>query len=282
MKIRKKVEVIILKGATVCLIKNTMKDGTSFYGFPGGGIEEGDTALETCRKECLEEVGIAVKNIKSLHMTRRFPPVFVKAGRDVQWDGIDVSPYMADFDRVDRSIYGADHDAAKPEWYRVETAIKMVGANVKKPLAIIVKGNPLYLDRNRELADAFYGEVESILVSKGFEVRYDAGEPYTLPDRSADLWVAHSRGEDRLRFAPKDVKTLKLVTKAYDGDDPLHYQLNPEDLHHLQNLNMRSKYDFGGFRVDALNEVKRLLHAGTFTKPDNRVEVRGSAKWSHV
>lgn len=77
--------------------------------------------------------------------------------------------------------------------------------------AVIIKGNPYYVSRAEKAAyDKFYAEVRSILLDSGFsQVVFDAGEPYTTPPK-ADLWVGHSRGGDRLRFAPEGTKTLRL------------------------------------------------------------------------
>lgn len=77
------------------------------------------------------------------------------------------------------------------------------------PRAVIVKGNPHYVEGNPK-ADAFYKELADLVRSNGYEPSFDAGEPNTSPDESAALWVGHSRGQDRLRFAPKGVKTLAV------------------------------------------------------------------------
>jgi DNA-directed RNA polymerase beta subunit len=77
------------------------------------------------------------------------------------------------------------------------------------PRAVIVKGNPYYIEGNPK-ADAFYDELARLVRANGYEPSFDAGEPDTLPDESASLWVGHSRGQDRLRFAPKGVKTLAV------------------------------------------------------------------------
>ena len=78
-----------------------------------------------------------------------------------------------------------------------------------KPRAVIVKGNPHYIDGNPK-ADAFYKELADLVRANGYEPSFDAGEPHTSPDESAALWVGHSRGQDRLRFAPQGVKTLAV------------------------------------------------------------------------
>jgi hypothetical protein len=106
----------------------------------------------------------------------------------------------------------------------------------KKPLAVIIKGNPKYLNKHKKWANAFYNEVKDILISQGYRVQFDPGKPYTVPTTKADIWIGHSRGCDRLRFAPKDISTLELKTKAYDGDAHGHYVLSKADKKHLSKL----------------------------------------------
>lgn len=110
----------------------------------------------------------------------------------------------------------------------------------EKPLAIIIGGNPKYLRKLkiRPLAEKLYAEIEQLLREKGYEVEFDEGKPYTIPKVYSAVWIAHSRGIDRLRFAPARVKTIALQTKDHDqkfetnderGMSPLHYQLSDAD-----------------------------------------------------
>jgi hypothetical protein len=110
----------------------------------------------------------------------------------------------------------------------------------KKPLAIIIKGNPKYLrqPKIKPLAAKFYAEIEQLLREKGYEVEFDAGKPYTAPKMYAAVWIGHSRGIDRLRFARRSTATIALQTKDHDqefesnderGTSPLHYELSDAD-----------------------------------------------------
>ncbi|BDD79634.1 hypothetical protein [Burkholderia phage FLC9] len=107
-------------------------------------------------------------------------------------------------------------------------------------LAIIIQGNPKYLrqPKIRPLAEKFYGEIKSLLEEKGYVVEFDPGKPYTHPKIYAAVWVAHSRGIDRLRFARPSTKRIALQTKDHDqtfadnderGTSPLHYELSDAD-----------------------------------------------------
>jgi len=77
--------------------------------------------------------------------------------------------------------------------------------------AVIIKGNPEYIDDNQR-ADQFYQELRRLLEKEGYQVRVHDGEPHTTPDE-ADVWVGHSRGADRLRFAPDDTVTIAIGTR---------------------------------------------------------------------
>lgn len=121
--------------------------------------------------------------------------------------------------------------------------------------AIIIKGNPKYLRnfRVKRLSQAFYNEIRRILEEKGYVVEFDDGKPYTSPKVFAAVWVAHSRGIDRLRFGPDRITKIVLQTMDHDqefesnderGLSRWHYQLSDKDrellaalpdVRHLQN-----------------------------------------------
>jgi len=90
-----------------------------------------------------------------------------------------------------------------------QTVIARVGDALKTAAtAVIVKGNPKFIANNPH-ADSFYKKLENLLSMSGYEVSTDPGEPLTEP-AAADLWLGHSRGADRLRFAPAGTKTVAV------------------------------------------------------------------------
>lgn len=100
-------------------------------------------------------------------------------------------------------------------------------------LAIIITGNPKYLrqPKIRPLAQEFYDEIQKLLAEKGYVVEFDPGKPYTSPKMYAAVWIGHSRGIDRLRFAKGSTKTIALQTKDRDQESRFewHYQLSDAD-----------------------------------------------------
>jgi 8-oxo-dGTP diphosphatase len=71
-----------MQGASIAFIKNERGDllivkpnylGTDDWSLPGGVIEEGESPIEACQRECLEELGIHVKVGKLLCLEHRIP-----------------------------------------------------------------------------------------------------------------------------------------------------------------------------------------------------------------
>jgi hypothetical protein len=77
--------------------------------------------------------------------------------------------------------------------------------------AIIIKGNPKFIEGN-QIAEKFYNDLKLFLEELGYKTSFDTGEPYTTP-KGADIWIGHSRGCDRLRFASTETATIYLGTK---------------------------------------------------------------------
>lgn len=83
-------------------------------------------------------------------------------------------------------------------------------AEVKQ--VVILKGNPAYVENNNWASD-FYIELEMFLMELGCDVITLPGTPGIRPDRThpdAKLWVGHSMGTERLRFAGPGVRTVML------------------------------------------------------------------------
>jgi len=143
--------------------------------------------------------------------------------------------------------------------------------------AVIVKGNPKYIADNPR-ADAFYADLAKLLSSRNYEVTYDPGDEYTVPP-AADLWVGHSRGADRLRFAPPATQTIAVgsglpgaVNHARDVVDRPAGSFVPPSAHYQLSRDMRQKLDalIGGKQAAAPDPVDRenCPHCGASMERD--------------
>lgn len=109
----------------------------------------------------------------------------------------------------------------------------------KRKRAIIIKGNPKFtLDSNE--AENFYNNIANHLGSRGYDISFDPGEPHTVPDETADLWIGHSRGADRLRFA-------KPTTATFDTSP---YEHEKARIHALEQLQLAKALGF-----NSINEL---------------------------
>lgn len=94
--------------------------------------------------------------------------------------------------------------------------------------AVIIKGNPKLIDKNKK-AEEFYIELKKFLEKLGYEVSFDPGEPYTQP-KEADLWVGHSRGSDRLRFAGTNTIVIGIGVPESTNENTFPIVNHPNDL----------------------------------------------------
>lgn len=85
---------------------------------------------------------------------------------------------------------------------------ELLDINTKKT-AVIITGNAQIINsaKYKNIATKFYKDIKEYLESKGYSVTFDPGLEYTRPNK-ADLWIGHSRGASRLKYAYTGTKTL--------------------------------------------------------------------------
>jgi len=77
---------------------------------------------------------------------------------------------------------------------------------IEEKSAIIIHGNSKYEDKSKKL----YLDLEKILKASGYDkIEHDPGLDYTEP-KKADVWIGFSRGENRLKFGPKNIKKISI------------------------------------------------------------------------
>jgi ADP-ribose pyrophosphatase YjhB (NUDIX family) len=120
---RDRVEVIIRNKGKILLTRNPDEPDTHLWrGFPGGGVD-GQTHSSACENECLEEVGVKIKNVKALGVTHTEEGMSTNKNRHLQYRGSKTNWYMADYDGLDTSVLGMDGDAQKHIWRSHEDAL---------------------------------------------------------------------------------------------------------------------------------------------------------------
>jgi 8-oxo-dGTP pyrophosphatase MutT (NUDIX family) len=63
MSTRHAARAVIFNGSKIALMH---VKGVGYYKLPGGGIDEGETNIEALKRECLEEVGASIGEIKKV------------------------------------------------------------------------------------------------------------------------------------------------------------------------------------------------------------------------
>lgn len=114
----RRVEVLIIKDGKLCMSHFKDADGNRLYGFPGGHVDAGEKPIESAKRECLEEVGILIKNLSNLN---------IKA-YDVKTATVTMF-FSADFDDNDMSKYNTEADGSSYEWMTYSEAAKAIQDN---------------------------------------------------------------------------------------------------------------------------------------------------------
>ncbi|PFA70769.1 DNA mismatch repair protein MutT [Bacillus sp. AFS015802] len=60
---RNRVGIILIEDGKIAVIKR-IRDGCVYYVIPGGGMEKGETEIQTAIREAREELGISVRELK--------------------------------------------------------------------------------------------------------------------------------------------------------------------------------------------------------------------------
>lgn len=189
-------------------------------------VSQRPSVLETLKaiKQESDAKNYRMKHMLLRQMMRQHPEQFIVDSSDGKYHGITHAPTGFQF-HVPPNVYAG---------------------LVPRKSAVIIKGNPKFISNNPK-ADAFYQQLRKHLEGLNYTVSDDPGEPYTEPP-PANLWIGHSRGADRLRFAPKGVRTLALGslggvnhpndTAMNPGDVPgdAHYELTPDMLEKISSV----------------------------------------------
>lgn len=124
---RKCVRIVIVKGDKILLGKKFIGGKFSYYEFPGGGVEEGETVEQAVVKECLEEVGVLVDNVFLLPgMNFRYEVDYPNPARAKLYRGGEDSWCVCRFNKYDNSLFDSQDDALPYTWETLEGAVKLI------------------------------------------------------------------------------------------------------------------------------------------------------------
>jgi|TARA_Y100000310_G_C20598922_1_gene771977 8-oxo-dGTP pyrophosphatase MutT (NUDIX family) len=134
---RKRIAVWIKKDKLFIVGKMYNKQTKKYYYTePGGGIEDNQTYKQAAINECLEEIGILIKNIKLINIDSykvdwyKLQSQGIKLSdkqkkRMKKYRGNDIIACVAEFKEYDNSIIGGDDDIyMKPEYVTKQKLIQ--------------------------------------------------------------------------------------------------------------------------------------------------------------
>lgn len=137
---RQTVRAVIVKNGEIYSSAKVIRGDMTIV-FPGGGIEKGDTEEETIKKECLEEAGIAVKDLVRLKTTTRITANEPFTRDNVTYIGTDSVYYMAEFHKRDTRYYDIEGDGLKGSFLPinvVESNIANLKSNILKKDKLVI------------------------------------------------------------------------------------------------------------------------------------------------
>jgi len=103
---RRRAEMYVVDGDSIWVgVKDNDKVLKNSYTIPGGGVDDGETPINGAIRETLEEVAIRVKNIKDITLRPPFRLDFDDPG-DSRWKGTEIYSFTAEFDKVDKRLWG--------------------------------------------------------------------------------------------------------------------------------------------------------------------------------
>lgn len=123
---RDRVEVLITKDDRVCVAWWRGIKTAENICFPGGGVEANDTHLQTVVKECLEEVGIQVKDIVYLGIREQSTTVFSSMNNGLEKFGAETFVYTAKYDSSNMRCFNVEGDGMEYEWVTIDRAIELM------------------------------------------------------------------------------------------------------------------------------------------------------------
>ena len=123
---RQCVRIVIRKENMILLGKKIINGEFVCYEFPGGGIEDNNTIEQTVIKECLEEVGILVHNVRSLDINMSYEIDYPNQERAKLYRGGIDKWQVCEYVKIDISSYNSEGDKLPFEWVTINEAKRLI------------------------------------------------------------------------------------------------------------------------------------------------------------
>ena len=135
---REAVRVIVVKDGKYVLLGREAYDENpkgkfNCFDFPGGGIEEGQTAEEAAIRECLEEVGVLIKNPRPLGL-EFYCDIKFRGEWGQKYRGNLDRWYIADYHADEKSLHGSEGDRMPYEWVTIQIAEERISKGPYSPM----------------------------------------------------------------------------------------------------------------------------------------------------
>lgn len=120
---------IINKNNELCLAK--YKDGDKIFTIPGGGVQKNEEISDAMERECLEEVGIKIKNPKL-----QFSKTYDVYSKKHNTSTLTIHSFKADFDKKDQHLLGDGPEGnLSYEWVNPKIAITSLQNSKQKNIS---------------------------------------------------------------------------------------------------------------------------------------------------
>ena len=127
------VGILVFKAGKVLLGKRKESHGKGEYASPGGHLEFGESVEETAKRECLEEAGIKIKNIKFLRFSnmRKYGKHYADIGLTADWESGEPKALEP-------------HKMDKWDWYDLDNLPKPLFAHIEDSLEALKTGKNFF------------------------------------------------------------------------------------------------------------------------------------------
>ena len=125
--------ILVFKDGKVLLGKRKEAHGKGEYASPGGHLEFGESVEECVKRECLEEAGIKIKNIKFLRFSnmRKYGKHYADIGLTADWESGEPKALEP-------------HKMEKWDWYDLDNLPKPLFAHIEDSLEAIKTGKNFF------------------------------------------------------------------------------------------------------------------------------------------